>query len=190
MQQRAYLLLERLSNLLRSDLRRAGEAESLEPVLLQALDYLARANRYSDTPAAVTEYLGLTKGNVSQRLLSLERAGLIRRHEDAEDRRVSHLEVTARGREVLRAAVPPPAWRKALAGLSTEDAEHLATGLGALLAGLQRVNGFRTFGECRSCRHLQRDRRSLRCGLTGDALTEPETASMCREHEGREASPS
>ena len=61
---------------MRTELRKAGADEALQPVHLQALIYLARANRYSNTPQALAEYLGLTKGTVSQTLLLLDRQGL------------------------------------------------------------------------------------------------------------------
>ena len=48
-------LVERLGNLMRSELRKAGSDESLQPVHLQAMIYLARANRYSNTPQALAE---------------------------------------------------------------------------------------------------------------------------------------
>ena len=81
-------LVERLGNLMRSELRKSGSEESLQPVHLQALIYLSKANRYSNTPQALADYLGLTKGTVSQTLLLLDRRGLIERFEDDIDRRV------------------------------------------------------------------------------------------------------
>jgi DNA-binding MarR family transcriptional regulator len=177
-----YALLERLGHLLRHDLRAAGAADDLEPVHLQALDYLARANRYSDTPAAVGEYLGLSKGNVSQRLLALERAGLVARESDARDGRVSHLAPTAAGHARLRQAVPPPAWRDALASLGAGEGGALAASLRALLMALQRQRGGRSFGVCHSCRHFLKERGQARCGLTGEVLQAPQTLRLCREH--------
>ena len=38
-------LVERLGNLMRTELRKAGAEEVLQPVHLQALTYLAKANR-------------------------------------------------------------------------------------------------------------------------------------------------
>src|ERR1700674_5335522 len=69
-------LVERLGNLMRTELRKSGGDEALQPVHLQALIYLSKANRYSNTPQALAEYLGLTKGTVSQTLLLLDPRGL------------------------------------------------------------------------------------------------------------------
>ncbi|HEX2887613.1 MarR family winged helix-turn-helix transcriptional regulator [Vineibacter terrae] len=179
---RVFDLIERLGALLRSELRRLGAPHGLEPVLLQALAYLARANRYSDTPIAVAEFLGLTKGNVSQRLIALEKAGMLLRRPDRHDARVVHLAPTAKAQALLAALSPPPAWRAAMAA-SGEDTAGLEAGLTGLLSALQRANGRRTFGQCRGCRFLQRDGDTFTCGLTRDPLEPGDTLLLCREHE-------
>ena len=59
-----------------------------------------------------------------------------------------------------------------------------------LLRALQEANGFRPFGLCHSCRHLQRSggRPKLRCGLTGEALDQRSTQRICREFQEAVAS--
>ena len=94
-------LVERLGNLLRSEFRRAGADEQLQPVHVHALVYLTRANRYSNTPQAMAEYLGLTKGTMSQSLLLLDRRGLIERYQDDLDRRVVRLRLSTSGEQFL-----------------------------------------------------------------------------------------
>ena len=178
-----YVLLERVSNLLRSELRAAGASHELEPVHLQALDYLERANDYSNTPLGVAEYLGLTKGNVSQRLIALERGGYLRRTPDAADGRVSHLTVTTKGRSVLRGAVPPRPWREALSHLPPDTRRGLENGLLELLHQLQAARGFRSFGVCRTCRYFQPEGAGFRCGLTQELLDLEQSVKICREHE-------
>ena len=69
----AQQLLERLAGLLRSESRKLLSEYGLQPVQFEALHYLSNCNRYSDTPMAVTEYLGQTKGSVSQTLKVLEK---------------------------------------------------------------------------------------------------------------------
>ncbi|MCI0482724.1 MAG: MarR family transcriptional regulator, partial [Candidatus Dadabacteria bacterium] len=64
-------LIERLGNLLRAEERAAGAG--LLPVHVRMLSYLSVCNRYSDTPAAVTEFAGATKGTSSQSIAVLER---------------------------------------------------------------------------------------------------------------------
>jgi MarR family transcriptional regulator, negative regulator of the multidrug operon emrRAB len=48
---------------------------------------------------------------------------------------------------------------------------------------LQRANGSRTFGVCRSCRFFRRQRSGFECGLTGEPLSAADSAMICREHE-------
>ena len=163
-------LLERLGNLLRGDLRRAGAHDDLEPVHLQALDYLPRANAYSNTPLGVSDYLGLAKGNVSQRLIALERKGYLKRTGDAADGRVSHLVLSAKGRALLRAHVPPPAWREALESMPEQRRSALDQSLFELLRALQTAHELRSFGVCRTCRFFTPEGDRFRCGLTREPL--------------------
>ena len=104
-------LVERLGNLMRTELRKSGADESLQPVHLQALIYIGNANRYSNTPQALADYLGLTKGTVSQTLLLLDRRGLIERFEDDIDRRVVRLRLSSAGERLLSESQPALAGR-------------------------------------------------------------------------------
>lgn len=175
-------LIERLGNLLRAGQRRAGQAAGLQPVHLQVLGYLARCNRFSNTPAALTAYLGTTKGTVSQTLAVLERNGLVERHADAADGRVVRFRLTRGGRAALRGLQTTPDWERALGTLSAAQRAAAESALDQLLRTLQQANGQRAFGVCRSCRHLQRQGRGWRCGLNGEALDADDTARICHEH--------
>ena len=181
-------LLERTAALLRAEERRLAGGFDLHPVHLHALRYLARCNRYSDNPAAVTEYLGVTKGTASQTLRVLKERGLIESLQDGDDGRKQHLRPTRSGARVVEHCTPPPQLVEALAGLDGEG-ESLEGGLEALLRSLQSSNGFRPFGVCHSCRHLQRNagRPRFRCGLTGEALDQRSTLRICREFEEKKA---
>ncbi|MEZ5584608.1 MAG: MarR family winged helix-turn-helix transcriptional regulator [Candidatus Competibacteraceae bacterium] len=177
-------LIERIGNLLRAEERLTGVAYGLQPVQLHALRYLARCNRYSDTPAGVTDYLGLTKGTVSQTLLVLQRKGYIDKQPDLIDRRVVHLVVTDQGRNVLDAIQAGQLFSRALAELTDEQQAGLADNLTELLRLLQKNHGSRSFGVCHSCRFFQRDStQDYRCGLTHEPLTEDDSGRICREHE-------
>lgn len=179
MSNRLLQLVERIGNLLRAEQRLA--ASSLQPVHLQILAYLDRANRYSDTSAALTEFLATTKGTVSQSLRVLERHGLVRRRSDDADRRVTHLVATARGRRLVAADGD----RIAVASRSGTPQE-IATAvrvLETLLAGLQAANGRRSFGVCRTCSYFLREGADrYRCGLTNDPLSPEDAEKICREH--------
>lgn len=172
---RALHLLDRISALLRSELRRTAATEGLEPVHILALDYLARANRFSNHPLAVAEYLGLTKGNMSQRLNVLERMTLIRKTADKDDRRRVHLELTRRGSALLAKHYPPGIW--------PAPQDNLEAPLDSLLRRLVADNGGRSFGECRTCRFHQTRNASPYCGLLQLPLAPDQATRICREHE-------
>jgi DNA-binding MarR family transcriptional regulator len=175
-------VLERLCTLMRTEARLRGLPHGLQPVQVEALIYLERCNRYSDTPQAVTEYLGLTKGTVSQTLQVLESRGLIVKTGDARDRRRVHLALTAAGRRLSRRLAASPPLESALRAISSEEGQ-LTDGLRRLLAQMQRSAGHRTFGACHSCRHFLKEDVGFRCGLTGEALTRTDSLRICREHE-------
>lgn len=183
MSERLFVLIERLGSLLRAEQRRAGADHGLQPVHVQVLDYLARCNRYSDTPAALTAYLGTTKGTVSQSLLVLENRGLIKKVGDANDGRVIHLRLSAKGRRLLEALLPPAHWRDALNDIPQTERDGAGTVLEALLRALQRRNDGRTFGQCHTCAHLLHESAErFRCGLTQEPLSLDDTHQLCHEH--------
>jgi len=64
-----YASIERMVALIRSEERKKCTEFGLQPVHFQMLDYISRCNRYSDTPAALASYLGMTRRTVSQTLL-------------------------------------------------------------------------------------------------------------------------
>jgi DNA-binding MarR family transcriptional regulator len=175
--------LERLCNLLRARARGAGAEYGLLPVQLEALRYLSACNRYSDTPQAVADYLGQTKGSVSQTIKTLEAKGLVTKAQDRVDRRVVHLAVTDRAQEVLAAVLPRRFLQEAVAVLGDAAQDRLRDGLEALLRSLQRANSLRTFGPCHTCRYHRRTAGGLQCALTGEQLNDDDRTRICREHE-------
>ena len=67
-----HFVIGRVTALFRADLRRAANKEQLKLAQLESLHYLGSCNIYSNTPAALAEYLGSTKGTTSQTLSALE----------------------------------------------------------------------------------------------------------------------
>ena len=175
-----YGVLTQLGTLLRAEAR---VETGLQPVQVQVLNYLSICNRYSDTPAAVADYLGLTKGTVSQTVRVLAESGWVEKVPDSEDGRVVHLRLTREGKRLVERAVPPPVLLDALEGMSAAQQERALATLRELLCGLQRSNDGLSFGVCHTCKHFVReDEEQFRCGLTGEALTPPESLLNCREH--------
>jgi len=174
-------LLERLTSLTRVWFRQHPLLADLQPIQLSALMYLARCNHYSNTPLAVTEYLGLTKGTVSQSLKALEAKGLIAKVQDAYDKRSVHLELTDAARTLLAALLPPDFLAAGEARMG-ERAALLESLLLELLTQVQRSADVPSFGLCHTCRfHRQVDGAPF-CGLTQSPLTHKDATLICREH--------
>ena len=178
-----YEYVERLSNLMRTSVRKAGLTRGLQPIQMEALHYLSRCNHYSNTPVAVAEFLGLTKGTVSQTLGVLEADGLLEKRTDIKDRRVVHLTLTAAGESVVKDCIPPTELTQALSQLGDGEAALIGNALESLLHALQRANGLKSFGACHQCRHHEIATTGIRsCGLTQEALSETDMDKICREH--------
>ena len=176
-------LLDRLNNLLRMEVRKLGVKYGLQPVQIEALTYLTRCNRYSDTPQAVTEYLGLTKGTVSQSLKVLEKKGFLKKQQDSQDKRMTHLTPTARGRKLIEQSNPATSLKSALADTNSIQGSKLEESLHLLLRKMQHTNDRKTFAACHTCRFNQHHKNGYVCGLTQEALSEREVQLICREHE-------
>ena len=177
-----YDFLERLCVLLRAEIRAAGADAGLQPIHVQTLRYLVSCNRYSDSPLALAEFLGQTKGTVSQTVKVLEAKGLIRKTADAVDRRMVHLGLTDRGMELVRDSKADQRLAEAMAQLPTGVRDDLNDGLERLLRSLQQVNRCKSFAPCRTCRFNQPQPDGFRCGLTGEALSDHDVQLICREH--------
>lgn len=180
---RLHDVIERLTILLRADTRRHGK-ETLQPIQRAALEYLARCNHLSDTPAAVTEFLLLTKGTVSQTLGVLVRRRLIEKRRDGQDRRVVHLSLTPAGRRVV--ANRSRVWRQACAALDEKQIARTESLLGNVVRAAERASAARSFGDCQSCGLLRNtaDGRQ-RCGFSNEMLAAADIRKICREHVSR-----
>ncbi len=175
--------IERLSNLLKNEIRLAGRPYGLLPVQMEVLHYLSICNRYSDTAIGVSEYLGQTKGTVSQTLKVLERKGYLTRQPDTGDKRITHLRVSAAGQKLLAACIPAPKFTRAIETLDDEVSGQIAELLKLLLLRLQQANGSKSFGVCHSCRHhLVDEQGGYFCDLVKAPLSNSDIHLVCREH--------
>ena len=172
----ALQLIERLSAILRSEVRSGAADEGLEPVHVVALWYLSRANVFSNNPLAVADFLGLTKGNMSQRLNLLEAKGFLAKIPDSEDRRKVHLALTPSGKSALRRLYPPASW---ITSASPELDQELEAALRAILA----ANGGKSFGICRTCRFHEPRGSGGFCQLLQAPLTANQAGQICQEHQ-------
>lgn len=176
--------LERLARLMRAK-EHDGE---LNPAQWEALRYLARANRFSNSPGALTRYLGATKGTISQTVIALERKGLVAKTVRASERRSVSLSLTDRGRAAL--AADPWGQLGADAGtLGGKTRRRLEKGLRELLAAELKRGGHQTFGQCSTCRFFREKGRSADpsgphlCMLMEQPLSGSDSDRICAEHQ-------
>lgn len=175
-------LIERLANLLRQETRLEGQSLGLQPIQQEALYYLSTCNRYSDTTLAVTEFLGLTKGTVSQSLKVLESKALIVRVKDKNDKRITHLKVTKAGTEFLMKTCPPQKFTDAITSLSVDEEYETKSLLKKVLNNYQHATGRTAFGVCQNCRFNHKTSNGVLCELTKEALSSDDIMLICREY--------
>ncbi|MEQ1719177.1 MAG: MarR family transcriptional regulator [Hyphomicrobium sp.] len=182
-------LIDRLDRLARS-----GECGSdLNSAQWEALRYVTRANRFSRTPAALSDYLGSTRGTVSQTLIALEHKGHVSRQPSVQDRRSIMLSVTPLGERALK----NDPINALAAGLAATDPSKLDVLVDALRAALQTLiarNGGREFGACYACRHFRKGggssaRMPHHCGLLNEPLSEGDSRAICVEQQPHVTAP-
>ena len=175
--------LERLARVMRA---REHEGD-LNPAQREALRYLARANRFSDSPGALTRYLGATKGTVSQTLMALERKGYIAKSLRAGSRNSVRLTLTEKGRDAL-SRDPWSDLATAAEDLGGKTRRRLHRGLGELLSRELERAGLASFGTCVSCRYFRERGRDGTapgphlCMMFEDGLTQDDAERICVEH--------
>lgn len=152
----------------------------LNPAQIGALEYLARANRFSRSPSHVADYLGTTRGTMSQTLKSLARRGFVEERRSETDKRSISYELTgagrpfaSRGRDLI----------EAIEALPETERAGLDAALSDLLAFQLRRGGMRQFGVCRACTHHRVTQDGPFCALLALKLLPEEVDQICHEQE-------
>ena len=162
--------------------------DGLSPAQWEALRFLSRANRYSCGPSALADFLGTTKGTVSQTLIALENKGYLRRLRTERDRRAVRLELTPAGRALLQRD-PLLVVDDAVAGLPAGERDAITEGLDRLLRDVQQRLGANDFGVCATCSLFAAEGAAgehdgpHRCGLTNEPISDGETRLICVSHQ-------
>ncbi|WP_336081976.1 MarR family winged helix-turn-helix transcriptional regulator [Thalassospira sp. CH_XMU1448-2] len=175
-------LIERIARLMQAEEQKG----QLNPAQWEALRYLAKANRFSRTPAALAEYLGSTRGTVSQTLISLEKKECIKRTPSARDKRSVDIALTPLGQQHL---TNDPRQKLASCIEATRNGLSLQEALSHVLNEAILRNNAKSFGICASCRFFLRTDNpehagaSHRCGLLNVPLSDKDAEKICAEHE-------
>lgn len=152
----------------------------LNPAQRAALDYLARANRFSRSPSHAAEFLGTTRGTTSQTLKSLLRKGFVSEARSDTDKRSISYDVTDKGQLAADAKSP---LLEAFDALPADDLTLIEASLERLLNMAVRKNGSKPFGVCHTCRHFEPRKAGGYCKLLHVALEGAEIDQICHEQE-------
>ncbi|MDD7970490.1 MarR family winged helix-turn-helix transcriptional regulator [Roseinatronobacter alkalisoli] len=143
-----------------------------------ALRFFARANRFSRTPSAFSEFHATTRGTASQTVKSLVALGLLQRQLNSNDARSTLIEVTQAGHNMLRDD-PLGDLRRVLAALPEEMQRTLSQALQRATGDLATLRQVPTFGTCVDCSHCKEGTDTAYCHCTDSMLGRAEMASFC-----------
>ena len=178
------ILLERLSRLVRAQ----EHASDLNPAQWEALRYLSRCNRFSNSPAALTRYLSATKGTISQTLIALERKGLVTKKPRPDQARSVVLVLTAEGEAKLNG----DPWQHVSAMIEASGSKtrkKIAAGSQKLVNQIIKSRGLPSFGACDTCRYFREGgapedvKGKHWCLLFEQPFTRTEAGKICASHD-------
>jgi DNA-binding MarR family transcriptional regulator len=154
--------------------------EDISPSQRAVLSYLSRANRFSRAPSQVTDYLGATRGTVSQTLKTLARKGLVSERRSEIDKRSISYEISANGLTALKRRTTIDS---ALGQLADKSAKALTESLHEVMRHILKARDGRSFGICETCRYHRKDNGGAYCALLDEKLSAREFIEICHEHE-------
>lgn len=164
-----------------------AQAVPLTAAQWTALRYFSRANRFSRTPSAFSDFHATTRGTASQTVKSLVALGLLARQNHATDGRSTLLDVTEAGHAQLRAD-PLRDLRRVLDTLPPETAAEVAKALRQSIDHLAHLREAPVFGTCYDCGHCAvADQRPAFCQCTQSELTAQDMQEICVDFAPRSA---
>ncbi len=156
----------------------APDAMPLTSAQWAALRYFARANRFSRTPSAFSDFHATTRGTASQTVKSLVALKLLERRSHDHDGRSTVIEVTEAGRAQLRAD-PMRDLRAVLDALPVAQQRALAAALGQTIQDLAARRMAPVFGTCSDCNHCEIRPLDCFCRSTQTALCPSDMQAIC-----------
>jgi len=176
-------LIEYIAALIRSEERKRCTELKLQMVHFQILGFLSQCNKYSDTPAAIANYLGMTRGTVSQSLNLLEKRELIEKRQDQIDKRIYHVQLLKKGLDTLNKAKPTELFKKAAIILEKNSSVLCGEDIFIkALTALQKANNSQSFGICKMCKNFTTKSTGFFCELTQENLSKSDSEKICQEH--------
>ncbi|WP_291732001.1 MarR family winged helix-turn-helix transcriptional regulator [Leisingera sp. F5] len=158
----------------------AGWTGDLNPAQRAALEYLTEANQFSRSPSHVAEYLGTTRGTMSQTLKALVRKGYAAERRQKSDQRSISYELTEAGLAAVTGSNPIA---DAIGSLPAAVQAALEDGLLQSLRLALAANGGQSFGKCKTCAYHDAGSGNGFCTLLGLGLEPGEKDKICIEHQ-------
>ncbi|HHX91265.1 MAG TPA: winged helix-turn-helix transcriptional regulator [Paracoccus sp.] len=153
--------------------------QCLTPAQWTALRYFARANRFSRTPSAFSEFHATTRGTASQTVKSLITMGYLERHANENDARSTLIEVTEAGRAKLTDD-PLRALTQAIDYLPPPERSLFADLISGLATTMARVRTAPLFGNCGDCGHCDTTNSGpAYCRCTQSLLDHGDMSALC-----------
>ena len=157
----------------------AASDQCLTPAQWTALRYFARANRFSRTPSAFSEFHATTRGTASQTVKSLIGMGYLERHANEADARSTLIEVTEAGHDKLTDD-PLRALTQAIDRLPQRERTLFANLISGLAATMARVRTAPLFGNCGDCGHCDTTGSGpAYCRCTQSLLDHGDMSALC-----------
>ena len=174
---RAIQIRALINRLARLDASETWE-DDLNPVQISALEYLSHANRFSRAPSHVAEYLGTTRGTMSQTLKALTRKGYVSETRSETDKRSIRYDLTDGG---MAMAGRTAALAAAIETLPADQQAALSDILAGVLTKRLTARGARAFGVCRDCVYHRKTGDGAFCTLLSLPLATEEGDQICHE---------
>ncbi len=155
--------------------------DGLTPAQWTALRYFARANRFSRTPSAFSDFHATTRGTASQTVKSLVALGLLERRPNEQDGRSALIEVTQAGRDKL-AQDPIESLADLIAALPPTERQAFSAALTRLTGSMARLRASPVFGNCVDCGHCDTSVAGpAYCRCTQTLLVDAEMRALCAD---------
>lgn len=171
--------------------RHPGE---LPPAQWAALRFFHRANKFSCTLKAFTEYHATTCGSASQTVNSLVAKGFLARMVSSRDRRSVHFELTEKGRRMLEQD-PLDNVAVLVDTLPEDKRSELAAIMLSLMNHIGHARGKPNFGTCSTCAFFKEtfdhdwNGPSYFCSRAGEKIADLEQHELCMNHSPRMPEP-
>jgi len=177
---RISMALIRLSLAMKKMMQAESEALELSPIQIQTLLFAAYTRNDVATVGNFAKAIGTTHVTAVKVIQGLVRKGLIVKTPKPEDRRVTLLELTSKGKELVSKLEH---WggslEESLQSMSEKMMANFELGLGSILSSLEKRGHLVVAEPCLGCIHFRPN--------VGDAAT-PHYCQMIRKHLSHEAS--